>query len=87
MGNLMLQPWGLSRATEIYDDDPSFYASVEVDPVTQLSVFYDEGGQVIAAKGDGTERRYPTITVSKPGDGAKNAPDVADDTENDRDSD
>ncbi|WP_329083767.1 MULTISPECIES: putative ATP-grasp-modified RiPP [unclassified Streptosporangium] len=87
MGNLTLQPWGLSRATEVHDDDPPFYASVEVDPVTQLSVFYDEGGEIIDAKNEPTERRYPMITVSKRGDGAQGAPNVADDTDNDRSSD
>ncbi|MEU9884813.1 putative ATP-grasp-modified RiPP [Sphaerisporangium sp. NPDC051011] len=86
MGNLKIQPWGLSRATRVHVGAP-LYELVEVDPETQLSVFFDEHGEIIDAKKEPSVRRYQTVSMSKPHDGGKDAPNVADDSDNDREND
>jgi hypothetical protein len=52
-----------------------------------LTLFLDAQGKSVDIMADGTSKTFSTVSKSKPGDGAKNAPDVADDSPNDQQSD
>ncbi|MFC4006857.1 putative ATP-grasp-modified RiPP [Nonomuraea purpurea] len=81
------RPWGLTRATPHLPAAPLPWVKTRLDPDTQLTVFLDEHGQPIDAKGDGSSRTYTSVTVSKPPDGDGKGPNVADDSENDTEKD
>jgi putative ATP-grasp target RiPP len=69
-------PWGLSRMTAPLPGVTSPYDTIQFDPATQLTTFHDEAGVIMAGA---------TISYSKGGgsDGSANAPQVADDSNND----
>ncbi|MGV9532076.1 putative ATP-grasp-modified RiPP [Streptosporangium sandarakinum] len=73
-------PWGLSRATTPLPEECDLYASVQLDPVTQVTHFHDRDGAIVdmATK--------ITITKSRGGgnDGSGGSPQVADDSNTDQ---
>ncbi|MFD9939478.1 putative ATP-grasp-modified RiPP [Nonomuraea sp. NPDC059023] len=81
------RPWGLSRATQRLEVARLPYVMVRVDPDTQIARFYDEQGTIVEMASKGTNRSYLSGTLSRPGDGSKNAPDVPDDSQNDSETD
>ncbi|MEV7005539.1 putative ATP-grasp-modified RiPP [Streptosporangium sp. NPDC051022] len=80
-------PWGLKRATKHLTQIPQPYATTELDPVSQLTRFYDAQGTLVDMSREGTSRAYLTVTMSRPEDGSQNAPQGGDDTRNDEGSD
>ncbi|MET9344238.1 putative ATP-grasp-modified RiPP [Nonomuraea sp. NPDC003804] len=80
---LLRQPWGLGRATERLPEAALPYTTTSLDPASQLTVFYDGRGGIVDMGKGSTNRAYATITKSRPGDGSQNAPNVADDSNND----
>ncbi|MEV6861959.1 putative ATP-grasp-modified RiPP [Streptosporangium subroseum] len=80
-------PWGLSRMTNRLPVAPLPYETFEFDPTTQLTNFYDASGAIVDMGKGGSSRSYKTISMSRDGDGSKNAPQVADDDNNDIDKD
>ncbi|MET8868430.1 putative ATP-grasp-modified RiPP [Nonomuraea sp. NPDC004580] len=72
-------PWGLGRMTVSGLEEESWYESVCLDPATQITRFYNAGGEVLPMQ------MGATITKSKGGggDGSSGSPEVADDSEND----
>ncbi|MEV4572577.1 putative ATP-grasp-modified RiPP [Nonomuraea jabiensis] len=82
-----LKPWGLTRATPHLPQAPQPWADTRLDPGTQLTVFLDEHGEPIDAKGDGTNRTFATVSESRPHDGETNAPLRPDDSPTDRETD
>lgn len=85
--DLPMRPWGLGRATGHLQEVSLPYATARLDPASQLTIFYDAQGVIVDMGGGGTNRAFQTITVSRPGDGAQNAPQVADDSSNDTEKD
>lgn len=83
----VMMPWGLGRATKHRVQAPLPYARTELDPVSQLTRFYDVQGVLVDMSREGTSRAYLTVTMSRPEDGSQNAPQGGDDTKNDEDSD
>ncbi|MEU7863460.1 putative ATP-grasp-modified RiPP [Nonomuraea sp. NPDC049141] len=73
-----VRPWGMSRTTERLPATPLPYTTVQLDPGSQVTRFYDHQGGIVDM---GT---FATVTMSKPGDGAANAPNVADDSNTDQ---
>ncbi|GAB2467967.1 hypothetical protein GCM10027187_40170 [Streptosporangium sandarakinum] len=72
-------PWGLSRATTPLPEEDGLYASVQLDPTTQVTRFYDRDGAPVDMG------NKVTITKSRGGgnDGSGGSPAVADDSNND----
>lgn len=72
-------PWGLSRMTEPLPEEPSLYETAELDPVTQLTHFYDGAGAIVDMG------KKVTVTKSRGGgsDGSSGSSSVADDSNND----
>lgn len=48
------RPWGLSRMRSFVSGPTSLPARYEVDPETQVGVYYDAAGQIIEAGKHGT---------------------------------
>jgi putative ATP-grasp target RiPP len=64
MDTIRRRPWGLTRMTDRFPGAPSFYASVVLDPATQLAVFYDGAGREIDMGKHGTNRAKGSGTMS-----------------------
>jgi putative ATP-grasp target RiPP len=77
----------MSRATEHLPEARLPWVATKLDPDTQLSIFYDEHGVSIEITAGGTNRTFPTVSMSKPGDGSKDASLKADDSPNDQEKD
>ncbi|MEU8247633.1 putative ATP-grasp-modified RiPP [Nonomuraea sp. NPDC048916] len=82
-----VRPWGMSRATKHWPEASLPWFATRLDPDTQLTIFCDEQGAAIDIFAGGSNRTFPTVSMSKPGDGAKNAPLKADDSPNDNEKD
>lgn len=83
-----VRPWGMSRATENLPIAPLPWVSTRLDPETQLAIFYDKDGSIIdIASGAGSSRTYASVSMSRPHDGATNAPQRADDSPTDKETD
>lgn len=79
MSNAQLtKPWGLTRATRLHTLTPTPYATIQLDPATQVTRFLDEKLRMVDT---GT---FATVTQSRPHDGAANAPQSADDSNTDQ---
>ncbi|GGP01076.1 hypothetical protein GCM10012278_03380 [Nonomuraea glycinis] len=72
------KPWGLTRATRLHPLTPTPYATIQLDPATQVTRFLDEKLRMVDT---GT---FATVTQSRPHDGATNAPHSADDSNTDQ---
>nr|WP_246063311.1 putative ATP-grasp-modified RiPP [Nonomuraea longispora] len=81
------KPWGLTRATPHLPEEPLPWVETWLDPVTQVTVFLDEHGHPVDITAGGTSRSFATVSMSRPHDGGKNAPQVADDSPNDIEKD
>ena len=82
------RPWGMSRATENLPKAPLPWASTQLDSETQLAIFYDKNGASIdITGGEGSSRTYASVSMSRPHDGATNAPQHADDSPTDKETD
>ncbi|WP_431914241.1 putative ATP-grasp-modified RiPP [Nonomuraea jabiensis] len=78
----LARPWGMSRATAPLPEAALPWVSTELDPETQLTIFHDDQGKPVDIFA-GTNRTYPTVSMSKPGDGSKDAAEEADDSPTD----
>jgi putative ATP-grasp target RiPP len=82
------RPWGMSRATENLPEASRPWVATRLDPETQLAIFYDENGATIdITSGEGSSRTYASVSMSRPHDGATNAPQHADDSPTDNETD
>jgi putative ATP-grasp target RiPP len=68
------EPWGLTRVDRPHANAPTPYATFRLDPDTQLTRLYDDQGEIV------NKEVYQTISLSRPHDGAANAPKSADDS-------
>jgi putative ATP-grasp target RiPP len=68
----------LTRATTLHAVAPTPYATVRLDPTTQITHFFDDKHQIVNAD------TFATVTQSRPYDGATNAPQSADDSNTDQ---
>jgi putative ATP-grasp target RiPP len=83
----LTRPWGLSRATEQLPAAPYPWSSTKLDPVTQVTIFIDGHGKSLDVFSKEVTRTYPTVSMSKPHDGEKNAPERAHDSPTDKEMD
>ncbi|MEV5412598.1 putative ATP-grasp-modified RiPP [Thermopolyspora sp. NPDC052614] len=65
---LPLRPWGATRMTRFAGDGRPAYASVELNPDTQVARYFDVDGRLIRAGKHGTNKPQ---TVSQPTGGSK----------------
>ncbi|WP_113700069.1 putative ATP-grasp-modified RiPP [Nonomuraea lactucae] len=72
------RPWGLTRATRLHAPAPKPYATVLLDDATQVTQFFDDKQRVLDMS------TFQTVTLSRPHDGAANAPQSADDSNTDQ---
>lgn len=84
-----VKPWGLGRMSPLLLEDMPLYKTIRLDPVTQISHFYDGHGNDVLMGEDSTSKTYVTVTMSRGGggDGSGGAAQVADDSNNDMSSD
>ncbi|HEY2579300.1 MAG TPA: putative ATP-grasp-modified RiPP [Streptosporangiaceae bacterium] len=80
MTTMTQRPWGLTRITDRYPEAPPCYASVALDPESQLAVYRDADGQIIEMGKHGTNSSSSTASRSGGGDGARPQPQTDDDT-------
>ncbi|MEV4224786.1 putative ATP-grasp-modified RiPP [Nonomuraea sp. NPDC049725] len=71
-------PWGLGRATPLHEPAPAPYATVHLDPATQITQFFDDTHRVVDMA------TSQTVTKSRPHDGSKSAPQTSDDSNTDQ---
>jgi putative ATP-grasp target RiPP len=76
---LALRPWALGRMRPYPPVKPEPWASVELDPATQLAVYRDQHGQLIEMGRHGTSRGTETRPQSTNVDSRN-------DTDNDQDN-
>ncbi|WP_327585523.1 putative ATP-grasp-modified RiPP [Nonomuraea sp. NBC_00507] len=71
-----VRPWGLGRMTQPSPAPPTAYATIEFDPETQLTQFYDASGAIV-------DMQRGTVTMSDENsgsDGSGSGQQVADDS-------
>ncbi|MGW4422984.1 putative ATP-grasp-modified RiPP [Streptosporangium sp. NPDC004631] len=87
--DLPMRPWGLGRMSERLPEGPPLYETTQLDPVTQITHFYDTRGTVVDMGKEGSSKAFVTVTMSRGGggDGSAGSTQVADDFENDNTSD
>ena len=89
MNDSVTRPWGLSRASDFAETTALAYATVDIDPVTQLGRFRDSNGVVVdpmmasPKHGSGTTTNPRTATGQDGGGGP--APDSDSGFDSDRD--
>ncbi|MBT2233261.1 putative ATP-grasp-modified RiPP [Nonomuraea sp. NEAU-A123] len=71
-----VRPWGLGRMAKPSPVGPPEYATVEFDPATQLTHFYDAGGEIVDM-----QRGTVTKSPKNQGNDGTGGPLVSDDSD------
>jgi putative ATP-grasp target RiPP len=80
-------PWALRLVTDRLLVGPPSYATVTLDPVTQIARYADATGRPVEMGKHGTSRTTGTASVSGGGDGNGPQPQTQDDSTTDYESD
>lgn len=80
-------PWAMRLVTDRLPIGPPSYATVTLDPVTQIARYTDGAGRPVQMGRHGTSKTTGTASMSGGGDGQSPQPQTQDDNTTDYESD